>query len=136
MVVRAARHDAEALRCECGGEHGCIGQDLSRVLGELGVAASRNSTALAAITWSSGPPCKPGMTALSMTSAYSGARQGGAAPRPTERLVGREGDDVGERHRVRMHAAHDETGDVRGVEHEQRADLVADRAERLGVDDA
>ena len=71
-----------------------------------------------------------------MTSAYSAARQDAAAPRPTERLVGREGDDVGERHRVRMHAARDEPGDVRGVEHEQRADLVADRAERLGVDDA
>ena len=32
--------------------------------------------------------------------------------------------------------AGDEPGDVGGVEHEQRADLVGDRAERLGVDDA
>jgi hypothetical protein len=34
-----------------------------------GWAASWNATALAAITWSSGPPCKPGNTALSITSA-------------------------------------------------------------------
>ena len=33
-------------------------------------------------------------------------------------------------------AAGDEPGDVRGVEHEQRADLVGDLAERARVDDA
>ena len=39
-------------------------------------------------------------------------------------------------HRVRVLPAGDEAGDVGGVEHEQRADLVGDGAERLGVDDA
>ena len=34
-----------------------------------------------------------------------------------------------------MHAARDEPRDVRRVEEEQRADLVGDLAERLGVDD-
>ena len=35
-----------------------------------------------------------------------------------------------------MHAAGDEAGDVRGVEEEQRADLVGDLAERHRIDDA
>ncbi len=39
-------------------------------------------------------------------------------------------------HRVGVHAAGDEPGDVGGVEHEQRTDLVGDVAERLRVDDA
>ena len=34
-----------------------------------------------------------------------------------------------------MRAAGDEAGDVRGVEEEQRSDLVGDLAERLRVDD-
>ena len=38
-------------------------------------------------------------------------------------------------HRVGVDAAGDQAGDVGGVEHEQGADLVGDRAERLGVDD-
>ena len=41
-----------------------------------------------------------------------------------------------QRHRVGVGAAGDEAGDVGGVEDEQGADLVADVAEGLGVDDA
>ena len=37
-------------------------------------------------------------------------------------------------HRARVRAAGDEPGDVGHVEHEQRAHLVGDLAERLGVD--
>ena len=107
------------------------------VVGEARVAAaSRNATALAAMTCSSGPPCSPGKTALSMASAMLGGGQDAAATRAAQRLVRGERDDVGVRHRVRVRATGDEPGDVRGVEHEQRADLVGDRPERLGIDDA
>ena len=54
-----------------------------------------------------------------------------AAPRTPEGLVGGEGHDVGAvLHRVRVLPAGDEAGDVGGVEHEQRADLVGDLPER------
>ena len=59
-----------------------------------------------------------------------GPAQDAAAPRAAQRLVGGEGDDVGVGHRVRVHATGDEPGDVGGVEHEQRADLVGDLAQR------
>ncbi len=50
--------------------------------------------------------------------------------------MGGEGHDVGAVvHRVRVLPAGDEPGDVGGVEHEERADLVGDGAERLRVDD-
>jgi hypothetical protein len=50
--------------------------------------------------------------------------------------VGGERHDVGAvLHRVRVHAPGHEPGDVGGVEHEQRPDLVGDLAERARVDD-
>ncbi len=55
---------------------------------------------------------------------------------PRSDLVGRERDDVGVRHRVRVRAAGDEAGEVGDVEHQQRADLVGDRAERFGLEAA
>ena len=67
-----------------------------------GWAASRNAIALPAMTCSSGPPCQPGNTALSIALACSALRQDAAATRAAQRLVGRERDDVGERHRVRV----------------------------------
>ena len=45
-------------------------------------------------------------------------------------------DDVGVRHRRRVRATGDEAGDVRGVDHEQRAARVGDLAERGEVDGA
>ena len=66
-----------------------------------------------------------------------GGAEDRAATRAPEGLVGGEGHDVGAVvHRVRVLPAGDEPGDVGGVEHEERADLVGDVAERLRVDDA
>jgi hypothetical protein len=64
---------------------------------------------------------------LSIAFACS-LRQDAAAARAAQRLVRGGGDDVGVRHRVRVHATGDQAGDVRRVEHEQRADLVGDLA--------
>ena len=59
-----------------------------------------------------------------------------AAARAAQHLVRGEGDDVGVRHRARDRLAGDEADEVRGVDHEDRADLVGDRAERGEVDEA
>ena len=119
------------------GQRRRVGDDLVRVLARSsGCAASKKATALPAMTCSSGPPCQPGNTALSIALACCLGRQDAAATRAAQRLVRRERDDVGVRHRVRVRAAGDEPGDVGGVEHQQRADLVGDRPERLGVEPA
>ena len=74
-------------------------------------------------------------SALGRGRVRCGAEDASAAG-TAQRLVGRERHDVRVRHGVGVHAAGDETGDVRGVEHEQRTDLVGDLPERLGVDGA
>ena len=100
-----------------------------------GVAASRNATAFAAITCSRGPPWSPGNTAESIALACSSRHTIAPPARSAQRLVGREGDDVGVRDGVRVHPAGDEAGDVGHVEHQQRPHLVGDLAERLGLDE-
>ena len=55
--------------------------------------------------------------------------------RAAERLVGRRRDDVGaELDRVRVQARGDQAGEVRHVDHQQRADLVGDLAEAREVE--
>ena len=66
VVVGAAGHEAEALLHERVGQRRRVAHDLVRVVAERGSAASRNATALPAMTCSSGPPCQPGNTALSI----------------------------------------------------------------------
>ena len=123
VVVGAARHEPEPLarraprraprRCATTG---------ARTARSSGSTASRNATAFAAITCSSGPPCSPGKTAESIALACS-ARHTIAPPRgPAQRLVGREGDDVGVRRRGSGATPPAiEPGDVGHVEHQQRA---------------
>ena len=57
-----------------------------------------------------------------------------AGARAGERLVRRRGDEVAVRRRVRVEARRDEAGEVRHVAEEERADLVGDLAEALGLD--
>jgi hypothetical protein len=58
-----------------------------------------------------------------------------AAARTAQGLVRGRGDHVRMRHRVRIHAGGDQTGDVRHVDEQIRADLVGDGAEARPVDD-
>ena len=126
VVVGAARHDAEALgrerRRRARRRCATISAAYSR---KSGCAASWNATAFAAITCMSGPPCRPGNTALSIAAAYCCAAQDRAGARAAQRLVRRERDDVGVRDRRRVRAAGDEAGDVRGVD-----DAAARRSRR------
>ena len=62
--------------------------------------------------------------------------QDATTTRAPERLVRGEGHDVDIRHRIGMHATGDQTGNVRGVEHEQGTDLIGDLTERRRIDDA
>ena len=101
-----------------------------------GRAASAKATALAAMMCSSGPPWRPGKTALSIFLARSDAAQDGAAPGAAQRLVRGEGHHVGHPDRARVGPAGDEAGRVRGVEHEQGAHRVGDLPERHRVDGA
>ena len=57
------------------------------------------------------------------------AAQDAATAWPAQRLVRGERDDVAVGHRVRVRAPGDQPGDVRRVEHQQRTDLVGDRAQ-------
>src|SRR5207248_3700709 len=59
-----------------------------------------------------------------------------AGPRTRERLVRRRGDEVAVPDRIRMQSRGDETGEVRHVAEQQRADVVRDLAEPRGVNGA
>ena len=78
----------------------------------------------------------PGKIWLLSVLAYGLLAQDEAAARAAQRLVRGGGDDVGERHRRRVHARGDEAGDVRHVHHHRRADLVGDLAELREVEGA
>ena len=100
-----------------------------------GVRAWPSATALPAMTCISGPPCRPGKTALLTFARQVLVAQHQAGARAAERLVDGGGDDVGDADRRRVHAGGDEAGDVRHVHHEPGAHLVGDLAERREVDD-
>ena len=117
---------------ECGG----VGDDLLGVGLNDGSSTSPKATALAAMACSSWPPCRPGNMALSMAAACSARLRMQPPPQAPERLVRGEGHDVDIRHRIGMHATGDQTGNVRGVEHEQGTDLIGDLTERRRIDDA
>ena len=80
-----------------------------------GVDASFSATAIAAVVWSCGPPCRPGKTALSIASPCASSRQEHRAARPAQRLVRRRRDDRRVSDGGRVRAAGDESGDVRDV---------------------
>ena len=69
--VGAARDDGVAALDQRVGQRLRIFDDARGVRLEIGVSASLNATALAAMTCSSGPPCVPGNTDLSMALACS-----------------------------------------------------------------
>ena len=90
--------------------------------------ASCSATAMPAVVWLCGPPCRPGNTARSIALACCCLAHDHAAARAAQRLVRRRRDDVGDADRRRVRAAGDEPGDVRDVGGEDRADLVGDLA--------
>ena len=100
------------------------------------VIAILKHVAFAAIVCSSGPPCMPGKTARSTACACSSRQRMKPARGPGQRLVRRRGDEVAVLDRVRVQAGGDEAGEVRHVAEQERADLVGDLAELVGLDRA
>ncbi len=74
---------------------------------------------------SSGPPWVPGKTALLICFRELFLAQDHAAARTAQRLVGGGGDHVRVRNRVLMQSCCDQAGDVRHVDKQVSADLLA-----------
>ena len=98
--------------------------------------ASAKQTALAAMTCTSGPPCMPGKTLLSMAAPYFSLARMMPERGPAQRLVRRGGDDVGVLAGVRVQARRHQAGEVRHVHQEDGAHRIGDLAEAAEVDDA
>ena len=118
------------------GERLRVAHDLRRVVAELGLGRLVERDGLGRDHVHERAALEPGEHRLVDRGGVLLAAEDRAGTRAAQRLVRRERDDVGVRHRRRVRATGDEPGDVRGVDHEQRADLVGDRTERLEVDDA
>ena len=71
-----------------------------------------------------------------MAAANSCLRQNHAGARPAQRFVRGGSDDVGVRHGRGMHAASNQSGEVRHVDQIERADFVGDLAHAGKIDDA
>ena len=122
VVVGAARDDAMAALLERRARAPRRSRATAPLVGaELRLSASSKATALAAMTCTSGPPWRPGKTVRSRSLAKRSLHRMHAAARAAQRLVGGGGDEVGVRHRARVQPGGDRAGDVRDVDHEQRA---------------
>src|SRR6202171_1899722 len=136
MVVGAAGDDAEALLSDGSCEGLRVGYHLSLVVAEgwlhgfleangPGGDGVNKRTALRA--WESKPVELLGV---------SGAAEHYARTRTTQRFVRGRGDKVGVRHRARMHACGDQSGDVRHIHEKQRVDGLGDFADAFKLNDA
>ena len=98
--------------------------------------AIRKHVALAAIVCSSGPPCMPGKTARSTACACSSRQRTKPERGPASVLCVVEVTKSQCVDRVRVQPGGDEPREVRHVAQQQRADLVGDLAEAVGLDRA
>ena len=126
----------KSLRRERVRERACVRDDLGGVGAEVGLLGFVEGDRLGRDHVHQRPALQTREHGLVDRRRVFGATEDGARARPAQRFVGRERHDVGHGQWRRVRAARDETGDVRGVDHQQRADVVGDRTERLEVDDA
>ena len=118
------------------GERGGVGDDVGRVLAERRLARLEERDRLRRDHVHERPALQPREHRLVDRGRVLLPAQDRAGTRTAQRLVRGERDDVGVRNRRRVRAAGDQAGDVRGVDEQQRVDLVGDRTERLEVDGA
>ena len=136
MIVGASRHQAEALLGQGLGERRSIAHDLLGVALKGRIGGFAEGHGLAGNGMFEGPTLQTGEDRLVDRRGVLGLGEDATTTRTTKGLVGGERDDVGVRNRVRMHPAGDEPGDMGGIEHEQRANLVGDGPDGFGIDDA
>ncbi len=135
MIVGATGDDAETFLRKTGRERLRVLDDVGRVLAKIGPARFAEGNGLGRDHVHQRSTLQPGEHRLVDSGRVVAAREDRTRARPAQGLVGRERDDVGQRHRRGMRATRDQTGDMRGVDEEKRADLVGDRPERLEIDD-
>ncbi len=137
VVVGAARHQPQAVRREPLGERGRVAHDLRRVVGERRGGCLGERHGLGGDDVIERPALEAREHGLVDDLGELCGAGDGAATRAPQGLVRGEGHDVGPvLHRVGVHAAGDQPGDVGRIEHEGRADLVGDVAEGARIDDA
>ena len=136
MVVRAAGDEADALAGEflC---HG-LGVEHDLVLIRLEFVGQRllEADCLARDDVLQRAALRAGKDGLVDSLRVLLAAQDHATARAAQRLVRRGGHEVGVRHRGRVLARGDQTGNVRHIDHQQAASLVGDVAQPGKVDDA
>ena len=136
MVVRAAGDKAHAALLQRLGEHGGIFDHLLLIGAEGRLQRLAEADRLAGDDVHERAALRTGEDgAVDLFGKLVPAEDDRAA-RAAQRLVRRAGDDIGIRHRARVHARGDEAADVRHVDHQVRADGIGNSAEARKVDHA
>ena len=126
MVVGAARHDAEARLRERSGERGRVRAYLLRVDLELWRRRLLQHHGLARDDVHQRAALDVGEHRTVDRLPELGVAEDHAAAGPAECLVRGRRDDLRMPHRCRVLAGRDETGEVRHIDDEERADLIGD----------
>jgi len=111
MVVSAAGNHVVATRHQLGGQNRGVLTTFWAYSRKAGCEASCRATAIPAVVWSCGPPCRPGNTALSSAGAWV-VRQRNMPPADPAGSCVSWCDHVGVGNRRRMGAACHETGNM------------------------
>ncbi len=136
VIVGAAADDAEAGGRERAGQPRRVLHDLSLIRGELRRRRFLEADRLGRDDVHQRSALHAGEHRAIEILRVALAAQHHAAARAAQRLVRRRRDEVGVRHRARVHAAGDQAGDVRHVHHQRRADALGDRAHPREIDHA
>ena len=131
--VRAPGHEAKTPRCEFARKRLGVPQELLLVVPEARRERFPQRHGLRRDHVHQRPALHAGEDLRVDLRAVLRARQYDPAPRAAHGLVRGRGDDVADRHRVRVELRRDGPGDVRDVRHEHRAGLPGDPAELVEV---
>ena len=136
MVVRAAGDKAHAALLQRLGEHGGILDHLLLIGAEGRLQRLAEADRLAGDDVHKRAALRAGENgAVDLFGELVPAEDDRTA-RAAQRLVRRAGDDIGIRHRARVHARGDKAADVRHVDHQVRADGIGNSAKARKVDHA
>ena len=136
MVVRAAGDKAHTALLQRLGEHGGIFDHLLLIGAEGRLQRLAEADRLAGDDVHERAALRAGENGAVDLFGKLVAAEDDRAARAAQRLVRRAGDDIGIRHRTRVHARGDEAADVRHVDHQVRADGIGNSAKARKVDHA
>ena len=136
MVVRAAGDKAHTALLQRLGEHGGIFDHLLLIGAEGRLQRLTEADRLAGDDVHERAALRAGENGAVDLFGKLVAAENDRTARAAQRLVRRAGDDIGIRHRARVHASGDKAADVRHVDHQVRADGIGDGAKARKVDHA